>query len=519
LFLTAAFLVGLSLMIYSWLLSYPLIVVGANDYVFNHVSIFYWIGLELTLVSAYLAAINLKNKTLKCIIVIAMIMAMYSLSYYYYFLPGSDSQYFRGLNEHFIQTGDLTPNNYGRSYYQWPSFFLLNNALVSLTGLPLVIVDFLLFAVIGILLFTGLYKFASAGYGNLGIFAVLSYSVAMFYFLDYQAVSFSLAFALLILLFVLDKKPDFSRSKLVLSIVLFAACSFVHLFVPLFFVLYIVMMYFFARNRKYIRLALLYFVTYGSIQIFQAPISFDTYLRLIFTSASKYSSVAQSTLALSTVPLDSVVQIFSRMGIILATVVCSIGFIILFLRRKTTASDKAIFATGISYLVVGSVLYLVGLRGLPLAFIPTSIGIYAFSRGKNRFLKVFVLLIVSLFVFQPIHESFNNNQVVFQTKDAYLAEDFVLTMRNWSSTATYSTVFCHFRVWTYLEARIGTSSANFFTDYNPIDQSKLDSYEVIVYTAGLANSLSRINYTINDIIISNQYNLVYNNGYSSVLIK
>ena len=114
---------GIVLMVYSWYLSYPLAIDSPGDFVFNHVSLLYWFSLPILLTSMYMIALTSKSNSLKWIISIGIVMTIYSISYFYFMLPGSDSQYFRGLTEYFIKTKDLDPLQPNHGYYQWPSFF------------------------------------------------------------------------------------------------------------------------------------------------------------------------------------------------------------------------------------------------------------------------------------------------------------------------------------------------------------------------------------------------------------
>jgi len=146
------FFIGLILMIYSWYLSYPLSINSPDDFVFNHVSILYWFSLPLLLASMLMIAITFKNDYLKLIMTVGIVMTMYSLSYFYYMLPTSDSLYYRGLNEYFIKTNNLDFSQSGKSYFQWPSIFVLSNIATSVSGLELANFEFIIYAIIGFIL-------------------------------------------------------------------------------------------------------------------------------------------------------------------------------------------------------------------------------------------------------------------------------------------------------------------------------------------------------------------------------
>ena len=55
----------------------------------------------------YLMAVNVKSNLLKWLLTSGIVFIFFSLSYFFYFLPGSDSSWFRGQTEYFINTGSL----------------------------------------------------------------------------------------------------------------------------------------------------------------------------------------------------------------------------------------------------------------------------------------------------------------------------------------------------------------------------------------------------------------------------
>lgn len=198
-------LLGIILMICAWFFSYPLTIDSPSDYVFNHVSILYWISLPLIMASMYLIGIYSKKPILKWIMVVGIIAAMFSVSYYYYLLPGSDMQTFRGLTEYYTQTNSLAPIDSAHQYYSWPFFFIIENAATSISGLTIAQFEFILYAVIGILLVTTLFKYSSDETKQGSFVSVIGFFLAVFYFLNYQSVPFSLSLALLFLLLMIEK--------------------------------------------------------------------------------------------------------------------------------------------------------------------------------------------------------------------------------------------------------------------------------------------------------------------------
>lgn len=502
-------------MVCSWWLSYPLSIDSVYDFVFNHVSLLYWVSLPLLLASMYLINTTFKSNSLKWIVTIGIVLTMYSLSYFFYLLPGSDSQYFRGLTEYFIKTKDLDPSKPAHSYFQWPSFFLLNEMITSVSGMGLANFEFLLYTIIGFLLATALYVHASRAYKNEGFLAVASFFVAMFHFLNYQAVPFSLAFGLLFLLFMLETRQK-NFNVILIILVLFTGISFTHAVVPLFFVLYLLIRYMLNRSKQYGRLVLMTLIIYLAVQVTQAPLSFAENIRSVMTVPSEYSSIVKAVLAPVSVPIDEIAQMFSR-GVTIATVmICFAGFTVLLIKRKMRDLDKAIFLTGVVYSAIGIIFYTLGSRAIPIVFIPISLGASYLlkSRFRSYVISLFLVLLI-LFVFVPLHGTFSTSQVMFQTKEAYQTENFLIDHYKWTNP---SLILAHFRVITYLKTK-QPSLVYFEDDVYSTLFPRIKEYDCIVYTVGLGINLLRYNYTTARILLEGKLNVIYNNGFSYIAIK
>ena len=121
--LVLVFILGLLLVFYSWYVSYPISTDSFSDFLFDHISPFYWVGLIMVFASLYLIATFSKRNSIKWIAVVSLIIFMNSTVFFYWSIPGSDAQYFRGLTEYFAETGDLDPSTAYHSYFQWPLFF------------------------------------------------------------------------------------------------------------------------------------------------------------------------------------------------------------------------------------------------------------------------------------------------------------------------------------------------------------------------------------------------------------
>lgn len=505
------------LIAYSWYLSYPLSINSLNDYVFNNIPIFYWFGLPLSLAAMFAMMVTFKSHYSKWIITVSLVIAIYSLSYFYYMLPGSDSHYFRGLTEYFIETRDLDPLKQSHFYFQWPSFFLLSDVAISISGIPLPIFEFLLYTIIGFLLATTLYIYASKKFRSGGCLAVVAFFMSMFYFLNYQCVPFSLAFGLLWLMFMLETKQKTS-AVVILTLILFISIAYTHAVVPLFFILYLFISSILNRNKVYGRLFVTTMVIYLIIQLTQASYSFEQNIQAAFSLTPEYSKIVEATQTPAFIPIDMIAQMLSRFVTITAIGICFIGFIIIiFIKNKLKNLDKAIFLTGVAYSAIGAILSVLGSRAIPLAFMPISLGAAYLLESKFRRHIIFIFLVLLiLFTFIPMHSAFYDSQIMFQTEEAYKMENFMINRYNWTRT---DLLLAHFRVITYLRAKQPDARARFENDRTAPLFPRISEYDGIVYTVGLGKNLLRYNYTTDRILKEEKLSIVYNNGFSYIAIK
>lgn len=515
LLLVIPFSVGLSLMFYSWFLTYPIAISSINSYSYNSISVLYWISLCFLLPSMFLMAATSKSDPFRWLVSVGMVIALYSLFYFYSSMPTSDSQFFRGLVEYFSQTKSLNILT-NHIYYQWPSFFLIFQIGTDVSGLSVTNLEFLLFTLIGILFTTGLYVYASKIFKQGAFLAVIAFFTSnMVLFLNYQSVPFSLALALLFLVFMLETKKPTVSVQLTIGL-LYVGMLFTHAFVPLFFVIYCLIRTIIERSRHYFILFQQTLFAYFIIQFYFAQFAFSSNIASVLTRSPEYSNIVAATTSQAvTVPSDFLFQNFSRIAIIGFISICIIGFVLVFAYRKLRSIDKAILLMGISYSAIGLVLYTLGSRAISLAFVPVSLGAaflfeYKFRPSFRYFKYVYSALIIILLLLVPfiiIHQSFNND-IQFQTQEAYLADNFLLNHYNWNGNSYVTT---DYRTVTYLQSRLSVNP-NFAWD-----SSRLNESGAILYDVGLGKTLGT-NYEIQN--FSKQgLDTLYNDGFSQIEIK
>ena len=320
-------------------MSYPLSPISKSDFIFSHISSLYWVSLPLLMVSLFLMALTTKNNFFRLILSIGIVLVFFSLSYFYSMMPTADSQQFRAFSENFIQTNSLDASQPNHDYYQWPAFFIISNILTSVAGIQIPNYEFFLYTLIGLLLTATLYIYGTKRYAAGGFLMVIAFFIPLSQLIDYQPVPFSLALAILFLLFLLDTQPH-SNARTAAIVLLYASLLITHLFVPLFFVLYLLIKSILERNAQNRRINanffLLSLVSYFLVEITIAKFSFGQLVRNILAAPPTYSGMISSALSSSSVSSISLIaQFFSRAVTLTFIATCFAGLVLLFIRRKT----------------------------------------------------------------------------------------------------------------------------------------------------------------------------------------
>jgi hypothetical protein len=513
---------GLALIICAWYSSYPLSMDSPLDFVFNHISPSYWIGLAILLGSLYVAATIVKNSKLRLIFCILIVVSMYSVRFFYYSLPSSDASTSRGLTEYLIATHNLDPSTPYHAYFQWPSFFILNQMTVSVTGLGLRYFEFVLFAVLGVIYVMSLYVYAAKFSRESSYLAVIAYFMMMYWFLNYQFAPFSLALGLLFTMFMLETFAPRRREVTLATIILFISATFMHPFVSVFFIGYALAMYVVNRNRRYLQLFALTLVIYLMMLIFYTPSFFPDVVRQL---TSLYLYEYQQTVATSfagrvipTPPIDAIAETFSRATVLLTGAIAGSGFLFLLVKRKLRQVDSAILVSAVFYSLAGVFLSILGTRAWCLIAVPVVLGVTFFSKAKYRkyFARALFLVLLVLFIFTLVTESFSDSQTFYQTQSEYQCAGFALNYYNWTAQ---SSVLSHFRFMNYLTVKTASSTTSFGSDFSHGFPENTGNYDCVVYTIGLGTNLYFHNYSLTDTIERSKYNTIFDSYSSYIAIK
>jgi len=513
------FVIGLLLIFYSWYISYPLTLDSPSDFLFDHISPLYWLGLSIVFATLYIMAMLFEKNSLKWIATVGVVIFMYSMVYFYWFTPGGDSHYFRGLTEYFAETGDLDPSKPYHSYYQWPLFFVLSKMAYTL-GLDLRYFEFILFGLFGFLYVTSLYSIFHKSSKNGAYLAVISYFIIMRYYFNYQFAPFSLGIGLLFILLILDNLENKTRATLLTTLIIFTSMTLTHSFLPVFFISYTAIKYIVSRERIYVSLFQITLIIYFIVLMVQAVIFFPMAVeQLLGLHSTVYTRFSQTLFIEATTPLDELAQMIGRTTFIATAIVAGSGFLILLLSRKVGHTHFTLFLSGTIYAIASALLPILGVRAFAIIGIPLSLGVTYFQKTKFKmYFQCLFLVIIMLFTFVPLHSSYSSTRshITFQTKETYQSENFWIRYYDPNEKSLMGT---DFRTAWYLVTKIRSPNVS-LSDFSTIFNRDINDYDCILFTIALEKSFLRHNYTTESIIQEmNKHNIIYSSGSSYILVK
>ncbi len=307
-----------------------------------------------------------------------------------------------------------------------------------------------MYAIIGVMLTTALFIFATKKYQRGGFLAVVVFFIAMYYYLNYQFSPFTIAFLFLLLALSFEGEK-WTLGRMPIILILFVGMTLSHSYVAVFYVIFLAIKTIIRRNTQNRNLFFLFLTIYLLYQLTLTNNALNTYVQQITKLDTNVSGMAGLSITPVLVPIDAIAQRILSAILVITVAISAIGFLILLIKRKTRDFDKAIFLTGLGYFVFGLVFWVLGPRAIPLAFIPVSLGVsYLFETKFKKFLTGLFLILLILLVFMPLHGSFLKGIDFSQTDNAYNAENFMLEKYSW---ATGGSVLMHGPVSDYVFSR------------------------------------------------------------------
>ena len=519
--------IGAIFLFVSWFVSYPVSIDSQYDFLYNHFSYLYWIGLVMLFVSFFVVAMKTNNSSIRWAMAVGTILLMFSQAYFYYLIPGSDNNQFRGLIEYFLSTGDLSSSNHYHYYFQWPLVFILNKIAIVITGLDLRHFEFILYGIISSLITSFVYLHVSRvrtnSYVAVVAFFVMLIPIFLFEFLS----AFALGLSLILLLLYLDNLSG-KRAVQLTMLLIFVGISFTHILVPLFFIFYCLFRFVLKRSRKYLTLFITTSIIY-SLVLVQIPMFVD-YLKALtipyfLEISSSLATISTANLVAPQPYISVIASLFSRSAVITTLILSGLGFIFLLKRRKLGTIHYAMLLTG-SLFIVGLLIsprsyHELSNRSYFLIFIPVSLGAsYLCEIKLRKYAKSLFLILLVLFTFTLIGPTFYDRQIFFQTKAEHQSANFLIDSINWNSSVS---VFSHFRVDQYLKAKSYSSIVRYGNDLSLSKfPEELTNYTYVVYTIGIAKTFLAANFSVQESfseLDANYFSLIYNSGNSNYIFS
>ena len=510
---------GLFLFLYSYYLSYPLLMDSVDDFVYNHISPIYWIGLFIILPSLFILATISDRNDVKLISCIGIIFFMYSIKFFYYSFPASDIHYVRGLIEYVLTFEDLDPTKVFHEYYQWPIFFIINQIFILITNINLRYTEYILFIIFGVIYVSSLYLYYYYNKKSIHI-SIIAFLLIIYWFFNYQYAPFSLAMSLLFILYMIESNEIITRNHVIISIFIYMCIIFTHPFAAIFYINYVMIMYILYRNKKHLQLFLFTLLIYTSYNLYYAKFFIPVILyQLESIDIFGYSTFVERTFSGRVIErpfIDIVSQIFSRVTVIFTLLFTGVGFLLILMKKKFRQIDIALFISSVIIIIVGVLVPLIGIRVVFSSIIPMSIGINYFYNSKYKKITVTLFFIlIMLFPFIPLTQSFYDRQIMYQTENEYIDTNFFINHHDWSRT---DTILSHFRLSQYLKVKT-SSSTLFLHDLRPDFPDNIENSDYIIYSVGLGKTLLSHNYSLTTALEENMYNRMYDSHYSYISVK
>jgi len=419
------FLIGLILILISWHFTYPISMPGLDELAFNQFYPTIWLGILLSIIGLFLAGFYSKRKIIQfgCIAFFPLILTSYT--YFFYYIPTSDSAGVKGMFEIFHQA---STNTAIEPYFQFPTYFTLNEVTAQTLGLNATAIAIIFYALFGILiaiyLFLYLRKITEKNSYHIAFLAVLLYFTGIFFNLNYQWVPQTLAFIFFILLLNLFNKNKIEYK--ILSMIIFIALAFTHLFIPIIFLFFLG--FYSLKEKDYRNMFLLMSCIYVAALVYNAtfylPVIIDAFSSSTFGFGAEYSvRVSQSFMETEGL-FSQILSLVNRIRIPLTWIIVAFGFFILWIKKKINFEAFTLGLIAGSYLIAGFLFPVLGTRSLQILLIPLVIGIsYYFSKWKKPILIIITLLLL-ISIAGPMRESYD--PYLYQVEEEEHACNFIV---------------------------------------------------------------------------------------------
>ena len=521
------FFIGIILIIVSWLYSYPIHQTSITDITFYQYYPSLWPGLVLSFIGLFLIAYYSKNNIVRAICSSIFPLLVYIYAFFFSYIPSSDCGAVRGMFEVFQKTKiDIN----AISYFQFPTFFSLNEIIHQIAGINEKDIALICFILYGFLLGLFLYLFFVELKNRYSIqlipfLLVIIYFIGMFSFLNFQWVPQTLALVYFFILIYISTYLESPKIKWkLIFILIFTSLVLTHAFIPIIFLSFFSILTFKKRNLATILLTILsiYLIITVFYLTFLLPLYFETFRQSLVGFGGEYITTLSASVAEVEGTLNQIISFANRLIIPMIWIVGAIGTAVLFLKRKMDFILISLGLAGGIYLAVGLVYSVLGLRSTKFLFIPLTIGFMFFiSKWKKPTITV-ILIILILSVFGPMRMAYDTTQ--FQTDEEVNACNFLsinmLNVTNSSIAMNQVNYGYFFNINKYLKNHVWVIRPGERGFLN-IFKSSLNQNSYILYNSNLGKevivfemSIDRFNNTLKGIMSNNK---IYDCGLTYII--
>jgi len=404
------FFFGVILLLLSWDLTYPIHMVKLDEITFTQFSFMIWPGILLSLIGLFLTGYYSKKKSIKAICASIFPLILYVYVFYFSNIPTADSGNVNSMFKIFHLVGidsSVVP------YFQYPTYFTLNEITSQMSGIYLNGIAVIFFALYGILLGLYLYLFLFKEINNkivyTALLAVFLYFTVSFTYLNYQWVPQTLALVFFFLLLT-----TFNRIGLeykFINFLLFTALVFTHAFIPLIFLLFYGL--YSLKNKEHFKMFLLMSCEYFTVLVFYTTYYFPQIIdafKQTLNGYNQYTITISKSFQEPTDFIDQLISMVNRIRIPLTLFIISIGFLIGLIKKKISFTVTILGIAGGFYLAIGMIYPILGFRALQFLIAALLVGIGFFIIKWKKPTVAFVLILIILSVFGPLRIIYDDHQ-------------------------------------------------------------------------------------------------------------
>lgn len=502
------FFIGIIFLLLSWNFTYPVHMAEVDELTFKQFYPLIWPGIIISLIGLFLTGYYSEKKSVKAICASLFPIILYVDRYYFSYIPSPDCGAVKAMFEVFHNVkidSSVVP------YFQYPTFFSLNEITSQILGVAVNNIAIIFFALYGILLGSYLFLFIFKNTKN-NRFQIAFLAIPVFFTvtfggvssLNYQWVPQTLALVFFLLLLII-----FNREQLkykILSMIVFCALVFTHAFIPVIFLI-IFAIYIF-KKRELISFFILMCCVYLSILIFYNtyyfPLIIDAFKEVIGNFGEEYSSNILGSIREPSNFWEQIISLVNRIRIPFTLLLISFGFLMITIKKKINFIFLILTITAGFYLAIGAIYSVLGLRGLQILFISLVVGIgFYIPKWKKQIVTIVIILLI-LSVFGLMRSAYDQTQFLSPEEELscnFLAKSLpaerleidAIDQVNWgyfTTKYTYSNGF--------LPNAIRPSHSTFYKD-----QDDPEKNEYIIYNPNLAKEMITYGVQIGEI-----YNII-----------